>query len=541
MLPAGAVVGVNETLDAVDAGLIEAGFAWTHYWSGKHPAATLFGSPAAGAGVGLDNLAHISWYLYGGGRELYEQLWDEMGVNVVGFMLQPVGPEALGWFKEPITSLADMQGLRFRTPPGIPGQIYNDIGVSAVAMGGGDILPALEKGVIDAAEWCCPKPDSVFGFQNVLKNYYLQGLHQNVVNADIYINKDVFESLTEQQQKAIEVSANAALMKALSYRILENGKALKMLVEEDGVIIQDTPEEYFTAYAEAAQKVFESYAAENAFFKEVWDSQRAFAEVAIPFWATQQAGQCADHQRLRRQAGRRVASTSGTAPAPVLGQARCRRSCWPWLRKTDRACRRAACRQAAPARPHAQRHAGVDGAHRAGRRQRQSLGRPHRRLAGAAADGGHGLRDHRPLLLRRPHHLGLRHEPHALRCHVHAGRRLRAGQGRAYPCRLHLPQLVGEDAGPDRRRALPRLLPAGDADLRQCRLGLCRRSHHPRRARHGHGLDAAARPDQGGARGRRHSPRCSRAWPSSARAGTRPPAGAGPMPEASAMPERLPA
>jgi TRAP-type mannitol/chloroaromatic compound transport system substrate-binding protein len=155
-------------------------------------------------------------------------------------------------------------------------------------MGGGDILPALEKGVIDAAEWCCPKPDSVFGFQNVLKNYYLQGLHQNVVNADIYINKDVFESLTEQQQKAIEVSANAALMKSLSYRILENGKALKTLVEEDGVIIQDTPEEYFTAYADAAQKVFEGYAAENAFFKEVWDSQRAFAEVAIPFWATQQ-------------------------------------------------------------------------------------------------------------------------------------------------------------------------------------------------------------------------------------------------------------
>ncbi len=288
VLPAGAVVGVNETLDAVDAGLIEAGFAWTHYWSGKHPAATLFGSPAAGSGVGLDNLAHISWYLYGGGRELYERLWDEMGVNVVGFLLQPVGPEALGWFKEPITSLADMQGLRFRTPPGIPGQIYNEIGVSAVAMGGGDILPALERGVIDAAEWCCPKPDSVFGFQNVLKNYYLQGLHQNVVNADIYINKDVWNGLTEQQQKAIEVSANAALIKAHSYRILENGKALKMLTEEHGVIVQETPEEYFTAYADAALRVFERNAAENAFFKEVWDSQKAFAEMAIPFWATQQ-------------------------------------------------------------------------------------------------------------------------------------------------------------------------------------------------------------------------------------------------------------
>jgi len=170
VLPAGAVVGVAETLDAVDKGLIEAGFAWTHYWSGKHPAAMLFGSPVAGAGVGIDNIAFISWFMYGGGQELYDELWDEMGVNVKGFMLQPVGPEALGWFKEPIASMDDFRKYRFRTPPGIPGQTYKDIGVASVAMGGGDILPALEKGTIDAAEWCCPKPDSVFGFQKVLKH-----------------------------------------------------------------------------------------------------------------------------------------------------------------------------------------------------------------------------------------------------------------------------------------------------------------------------------------------------------------------------------
>jgi TRAP-type mannitol/chloroaromatic compound transport system substrate-binding protein len=96
ILPAGAVVGVKETLDAVDAGLIEGGFAWTHYWSGKHPAAMLFGSPVAGAGVGIDNIAFLSWFQYGGGKELYDELWDQMGVNVKGFMLQPVGPEALG-------------------------------------------------------------------------------------------------------------------------------------------------------------------------------------------------------------------------------------------------------------------------------------------------------------------------------------------------------------------------------------------------------------------------------------------------------------
>ena len=285
VLPAGAVVGVRETLEAVDKGLIEAGFAWTHYWSGYHPAAMLFGSPVAGAGVGIDNIAFLSWFMYGGGKELYEELWTEMGMNVKGFMLQPVGPEALGWFKEPINSMADFRKYRFRTPPGIPGQTYNDIGVAAVAMGGGDILPALEKGVIDAAEWCCPKPDSVFGFQKVLKHYYLQGLHQVVVNADIYINGDVYKKLTPHQQKAIEVSANASLVQSLAYRIYKNGKALKDLTENHGVILHDTPADYFTEYMDAARATLEKNAAENAFFKKVWDSQKAFADVAVPFWA----------------------------------------------------------------------------------------------------------------------------------------------------------------------------------------------------------------------------------------------------------------
>lgn len=285
VLPAGAVVGVQETLDAVDKGLVEGGFAWTHYWSGKHPAAMLFGSPVAGAGVGIDNIAFISWFMYGGGRELYDELWTEMKVNVKGFMLQPVGPEALGWFKEPITSMDDFRKLRFRAPPGIPGQTYNDIGVAAVSMGGGDILPALEKGVIDAAEWCCPKPDSIFGFQKVLKHYYLQGLHQVVVNADIYFNGDVWRGLTPHEQKAISVAADASLIRSLAYRIYENGKALKKLTSEDGVILHDTPADYFPAYMNAARAALEKNAAENAFFKKVWDSQKAFAEIAVPFWA----------------------------------------------------------------------------------------------------------------------------------------------------------------------------------------------------------------------------------------------------------------
>ncbi len=289
VLPVGAVVGVRETLEAVDKGLIDGGFAWTNYWSGLHPAAMLFGSPIAGAGVGIDNIAFISWYMFGGGKQLYDELWDKMGMNVKGLMLQPVGPKAPGWFKEPIKSMDDFRKYRFRAPPGIPGQPYKAIGVAALAMGGGDILPALEKGTIDAAEWCCPKPDSVFSFQKVLKHYYLQGLHQVVVNADMYINKDVWDRLTPHQQNAMEIAADASLIRAIAYRIYENGKALKDLTENHGVILHDTPADYLTEYMSAARAILEKEAKGNAFFKKVWDSQRAFAGIAVPFWAGAQS------------------------------------------------------------------------------------------------------------------------------------------------------------------------------------------------------------------------------------------------------------
>ena len=285
VLPAGAVVGPRDIMDAVDAGLVEGGFAWTHYWGGKHVAANLFGAPVAGAGVGMDNIAFLSWFQFGGGKELYDRLWDEMGVNVKGFLLQPVGPEALGWFPEPIKSMDDFRQMRFRAPPGMVGAAYADVGVPAVAMGGGDILPALEKGTIDAAEWCCPKPDSVFGFQKVLKHYYLQGLHQVVVNADMYVNGDFYDGLSDLEKKALEVAATASLSKSMSYRIFENGKALKDLTENHGVILEDTPADYFTEYSAAAAKALQAAADENEFFAEVWASQRAFAEVAVPFWA----------------------------------------------------------------------------------------------------------------------------------------------------------------------------------------------------------------------------------------------------------------
>jgi TRAP-type mannitol/chloroaromatic compound transport system substrate-binding protein len=248
----------------------------------------LFGSPIAGAGLGIDNIAWLSWFHSAGGKELYDQLWDEMDLNVHGLMLQPVGPEALGWFKEPINSMDDFRKLRFRAPPGIPGQTYIDIGVAAVAMGGPDILPALEKGVIDAAEWCCPEPDRDFGFQKVLKYYYLQGLHQNVVNADMYINGDVWNKISARDQHAIHVAARAARLDSMSNRIYANGIAMADLLEQ-GVQLMDTPDDYFVEFMAAANATLQKNADDNAFFAEVWASQRDFAEKAVPFWSGAQS------------------------------------------------------------------------------------------------------------------------------------------------------------------------------------------------------------------------------------------------------------
>jgi TRAP-type mannitol/chloroaromatic compound transport system substrate-binding protein len=284
IMPKGTVVGGKETLDAVDKGLLDCGFAWTHYW-GDHPASMLFGSPVAGAGVGMDNLAFLSWFQYAGGKELYDQLWKEMGRDIKGFMLQPVGPEALGWFPKPIKNMDDFRKLKFRTPPGIPGQTYKDIGIASVAMGGGDILPALQAGTIDAAEWCCPKPDMVFGFQKVLKHYYLQGLHQVVVNADFYITGTTYDKFSEHEKNSIKVAADASLMKSLARRILVNGEALHELTTKHGVQLHDTPKDYFVEYMAAANATLEKNSQENAFFKKVWDSQKKFADTAVPFWS----------------------------------------------------------------------------------------------------------------------------------------------------------------------------------------------------------------------------------------------------------------
>ena len=285
ILPDGAIVPAFEILDAVDKGIVEGGYAWTHYWSGKHPAAGLFSNPMAGAGVGLDQMSHVAWIFEGGGYDLYRKLYtDVLKVNVEPLFVQPMGPDPLGWFKSPIATTADFKKMKYRAPPGITGEIFKEMGVSAVALPGGEIVPSAQRGVIDAAEWIGPADDMNLGLQTVWKHYYLQGLHQSTDIGEILINKTVWDKLTPDLKEIIRTAAMASMTETYTYNVYRNAQAIVKLRNDFKVQVHDTPKDFFPEFVRATNVVLDRYAAKDAYFKQVLDSQRAFAKTVVPYW-----------------------------------------------------------------------------------------------------------------------------------------------------------------------------------------------------------------------------------------------------------------
>ena len=285
VLPDGAVVPAFEILDAVDKNVVEAGYAWTHYWSGKNPAAGLFSNPMAGAGVGLDQLSHVAWIFEGGGYDLYRKLYqDVLKVKVEPLFVQPMGPDPLGWFKRPIQSTADFKKMKYRAPPGITGEIFKEMGVSAVALPGGEIVPAAQRGTIDAAEWIGPADDMNLGLQTVWKNYYLQGLHQSTDIGEVIINKGVWDKLSPDLQEIMRTAAMASMTETYTYNVYRNAQAIIKLRDQFKVTIHDTPRDFYPEFVRATNVVLDRYAQKDPFFKEVLDSQRNFAKIVVPYW-----------------------------------------------------------------------------------------------------------------------------------------------------------------------------------------------------------------------------------------------------------------
>ena len=285
ILPDGAVVNAFEILDAVDKGVVDGGFAWTHYWSGKNTAAALFSNPAAGGGTGMDQLSHMAWLMQGGGNALYEKLFAEgLKVNIKPFMMQPMGPDPFGWFKTPINSIADMKKLKYRSPPGLTGEIFKEMGITAVAMPGGEIVPAAQRGVIDAAQWIGPADDMILGFHNVFKHYYLQGLHQSTDVGELLINKGTWDKLPADLKAVVEGAVMATIAETYTFNVQRNAVALEKLKKDHKVTVHDTPKEFFKEFLRATNVVYDKEAGRNPLFKEVLESQRAFAKVVVPYW-----------------------------------------------------------------------------------------------------------------------------------------------------------------------------------------------------------------------------------------------------------------
>jgi TRAP-type mannitol/chloroaromatic compound transport system substrate-binding protein len=285
ILPDGAIVPAFEILDAVDKGIVEAGYAWTHYWSGKHPAAGLFSNPMAGAGAGLDQLSHVAWLLEGGGQAMLDRFYaDILKLNVVAHMVQPMGPDPLGWFSKPIENVEDFKAMKYRSPPGITGEIFKEMGVAAVAMPGGEIVPAAQRGTIDAAEWIGPADDRNLGLHTIWKNYYLQGLHQSTDIGEVLYNKDFYDKLTPDLQAILKAAALASMAETYAFNVYRNAQAVIELREKHKVEIRDTPKEFYPEFVRATNVVLDRYAQKDAFFKEVLDSQRNFAKTVVPYW-----------------------------------------------------------------------------------------------------------------------------------------------------------------------------------------------------------------------------------------------------------------
>lgn len=272
-LPSGAVVKAFQVQDACNDGILDAAHTVTAYWYGKNKAASLFGT---GPVFGANASQILAWIHYGGGKELYRELvQDVLRLNVVGFFAMPMPTQPLGWFKKPVKNVNDMQGLKYRTV-GLATDIMQGMGLKVTQLPGGEIMPALEKGVIEAFEFNNPTADSQFGAQDVSKHYHLGSYHQAAEFFEIIFNKDRFDSLPEEQQAILEYAAEAANTANYGLAMDRYSADLQKLMNEDGVNVYRTDQSIMKAQLDSWDKVLEDLN-QDAFFKKIVDSQKEWS------------------------------------------------------------------------------------------------------------------------------------------------------------------------------------------------------------------------------------------------------------------------
>ena len=276
VLPAGAVVPAFQLLDAVSKGVLDGGHGVLVYHYGKQTALALWGS---GPGYAMDANMLLAWHKYGGGKELLEKIFKSIGANVVSFPYGPMPTQPLGWYKKPITKPEDLKGLKFRTV-GISIDVFSGMGCAVNALPGGEIVAAMDRGLIDAAEFNNATSDRVLGFPDVSKVYMLQSYHQNAEQLEISFNKTKFDALPANMKAIIENAVEAASQDMAWKAIDRYSKDYVELQTKDRVRVYKTPDSVLRRQLEIYDQVVKKKATENPLFKEIVESQLAFAKRA---------------------------------------------------------------------------------------------------------------------------------------------------------------------------------------------------------------------------------------------------------------------
>ncbi len=286
VLPAGSVVPAFGLLDAVSKGTLDGGHGVLVYHYGKQNALALWGSSPAFA---MDANMLLSWHKYGGGKDLLAKVYKSIGANVVSFPYGPMPTQPLGWFKKPITKPEDFKGLKYRTV-GISIDLFTGMGAAVNALPGGEIVPALDRGLLDAAEFNNASSDRLLGFPDVSKVCMLQSYHQNAEQFEITFNKTKYDGLPEKIRMIVAYAVEAASAD-MSWKAIDRySQDYIDMQTKQGVKFYKTPDSVLQKQLDIFDGVMKKYSETNPLFKEVIESQRKFAERAVRWQLDTQVG-----------------------------------------------------------------------------------------------------------------------------------------------------------------------------------------------------------------------------------------------------------
>ena len=275
VLPAGAVVGAFQLLEGVAKGPLDGGHGVVAYHYGKNSALALWGS---GPGFGMDPNMLLSWHYYGGGKELLDEIYKTINIDVVSYLYGPMPTQPFGWFKKPIARVEDIKGTKFRTV-GLAVDMYTDMGAAVNPLPGGEIVPALDRGLIDGAEFNNATSDRVLGFPDVVKNCMLQSFHQSTEQFEILFNRSKFNTLPAEVKAIIDYAVQAASAD-MSWKAVDRNSKDYIELKKAGVNFYKTPDAILRAQLASWDKIMDKKSSENPMFKKILDSQKAFAQRA---------------------------------------------------------------------------------------------------------------------------------------------------------------------------------------------------------------------------------------------------------------------